>query len=153
MSPDRHSPLPQYVLSIRQPWLWAIMHAGKRLENRSWRTSFRGSLYLHASRQLASASAIAECRKLTAEVGISLPTPREWPRGEILCIADLVDCVASTEIPPEAAHWADATGWVFLLDRIVELKIPLPHMGSLGIHRHRAQGRRIDFARRNVGIY
>lgn len=27
---------PQYALSIRQPWAWAILHAGKDIENRSW---------------------------------------------------------------------------------------------------------------------
>ena len=25
-----------YTLSIRQPWAWAILHAGKDVENRSW---------------------------------------------------------------------------------------------------------------------
>ena len=26
------------ALSIRQPWAWAILHAGKDIENRDWRT-------------------------------------------------------------------------------------------------------------------
>ena len=29
-------------LSIRQPWAWAIIHAGKDIENRCWPTSYRG---------------------------------------------------------------------------------------------------------------
>lgn len=29
------SELPRYALSVRQPWAWAIIHAGKHLENRS----------------------------------------------------------------------------------------------------------------------
>jgi hypothetical protein len=44
------------ALSIRQPWLWAILNAGKRIENRSRRDGrmpaccyHRGELYLHAS--------------------------------------------------------------------------------------------------------
>jgi len=44
------------ALSIRQPWLWAILHAGKRVENRSRKDgampqccSHRGKLLLHAS--------------------------------------------------------------------------------------------------------
>lgn len=36
------------ALSIRQPWAWAIVTAGKPVENRTWRHSFRGPLLLHA---------------------------------------------------------------------------------------------------------
>lgn len=38
------------ALSVRQPWPWAILHAGKRIENRDWRgCSYRGPLLIHAS--------------------------------------------------------------------------------------------------------
>lgn len=36
------------ALSIRQPWAWAITHAGKRIENRSWSTNYRGPILIHA---------------------------------------------------------------------------------------------------------
>jgi len=36
------------ALSIRQPWAWAILHAGKNIENRSWNTKFRGTFLIHA---------------------------------------------------------------------------------------------------------
>lgn len=42
--------LPLLALSIRQPWLWAILKAGKRIENRKWKTSYRGPLLLHAAK-------------------------------------------------------------------------------------------------------
>lgn len=35
------------VLTIRQPWEWAIEH-GKPVENRSWEMKYRGPLLLHA---------------------------------------------------------------------------------------------------------
>ena len=38
------------ALSIRQPWTWAILHAGKTIENRSWATDYRGPLLLHAAK-------------------------------------------------------------------------------------------------------
>ena len=37
------------ALTVRQPWAWAIIHAGKDIENRSWTTSYRGPLSIHAS--------------------------------------------------------------------------------------------------------
>jgi hypothetical protein len=36
------------ALTVRQPWAWAIAHAGKTVENRSWSTSYRGLLAIHA---------------------------------------------------------------------------------------------------------
>ena len=39
------------ALSIKQPWVHAILREGKDIENRSWQRSFRGWLALHASAQ------------------------------------------------------------------------------------------------------
>jgi hypothetical protein len=36
------------AISIRQPWAWMIVHGHKRVENRSWRCSHWGPLYIHA---------------------------------------------------------------------------------------------------------
>lgn len=36
------------ALSIWQPWLWAIMWAGKNIENRTWPTRYQGWVALHA---------------------------------------------------------------------------------------------------------
>jgi hypothetical protein len=37
------------AMSINQPWVHAILHEGKDIENRSWQRSFRGWLAIHAS--------------------------------------------------------------------------------------------------------
>jgi hypothetical protein len=42
--------MPLLALSLRQPWLWAVLKAGKRIENRKWATSYKGPLLLHASK-------------------------------------------------------------------------------------------------------
>ena len=39
-----------YALTIHQPWAWAIMAGIKRVENRTWRTSHRGPLVIHAGK-------------------------------------------------------------------------------------------------------
>lgn len=36
-------------LSLRQPWLWAVLYGGKRIENRRWMTYHRGPIILHAA--------------------------------------------------------------------------------------------------------
>jgi hypothetical protein len=37
------------ALSIQQPWAWAILNAGKDIENRNWNTPIRGRVLIHAS--------------------------------------------------------------------------------------------------------
>jgi ASCH domain len=38
------------VLTIRQPWAWAVIYGGKDVENRRWRTAYRGLLLIHAGK-------------------------------------------------------------------------------------------------------
>lgn len=40
------------TLSIQQPWAWAILHAGKDIENRTWKTNFRGRILIQASKRI-----------------------------------------------------------------------------------------------------
>jgi hypothetical protein len=40
------------ALSIRPPWAWSIIHAGKDVENRARRCHFRGRFLVHASLEL-----------------------------------------------------------------------------------------------------
>lgn len=37
------------AISLRQPWLHAVLHYGKMLENRPWNTNLRGEFLLHAA--------------------------------------------------------------------------------------------------------
>ncbi len=43
---------PGMAISVAQPWAWALIHGPKRIENRSWRPSYRGQLVIHASKRL-----------------------------------------------------------------------------------------------------
>src|SRR5262245_29717412 len=49
MRADRHGE-PMKALSLRQPWLWAVLELGKVIENRRWNTRFRGPVLLHAAK-------------------------------------------------------------------------------------------------------
>lgn len=50
------------ALSLTPPWTWAILHAGKRIENRDWRNgcSRRGPIWLHAAQGIGSRAAFAQ---------------------------------------------------------------------------------------------
>lgn len=119
----------RHVLSIRQPWLWAIFHAGKRIENRPWSTAFRGELFLHAAKAFASPSSIEECRRLALAEGISMPPLGSMPRGMILGRCNVIACLPVEKI---SSPWADESGFGFVLADVQEIP-PVQHRGGLGI--------------------
>jgi hypothetical protein len=91
--------LPPVALSIRQPWAWAIIQAGKDIENRTWRTDFRGPVCIHASagmKQSEYAEAMAFISTIT-----NLPAPRmaDLERGGIIGVAEIVGCVTTSRSP------------------------------------------------------
>lgn len=85
------------ALSIRQPWLHAIFHLGKRIENRGWATcSYRGPVLLHASKGCTHNeydSAVDSINTMRRDMGApraTVPPLAELPRGVILGIARIV---------------------------------------------------------------
>jgi hypothetical protein len=89
------------ALSIRQPWAWLILHAGKDIENRSWPTKFRGRILVHASKGLTRAEYEAGEDPLWAAGGpaIALPPFEELERGGIVGAVDIVNCVTASRSP------------------------------------------------------
>lgn len=88
------------LLSVRQPWAYLIVHGIKDIENRSWSTTYRGRLAIHASTGTPSRLPVP---------GVNLVEPiRALPRGVIVGVVDLIDCVRdhpSTWARPDAFHW------------------------------------------------
>lgn len=78
------------VLTVRQPWAWAIIHGGKDVENRVRSLGpYRGPVAIHAGREIAPPGQQIDCARLS-ERGVS------WVRltptlGHIIGVVDLVD--------------------------------------------------------------
>jgi hypothetical protein len=86
------------ALSIRQPWAWLITHAEKDIENRRWRTHFRGRFLIHASAG-CTLMEYQDAKQFVFEQvhsGIIIPPLADLPRGGIVGQASLVDCVADS---------------------------------------------------------
>ena len=47
-----HPDIPVKALSIQQPWAWLIVNGHKDIENRDWRTNFRGPVAIHAGKKI-----------------------------------------------------------------------------------------------------
>jgi hypothetical protein len=80
------------AVSIHQPWAWAILHAGKNVENRTWRTHHRGALLIHAARSRRSYDR-QEAALWPRLYGVELPAWEELMTGAILSVVDVVGCV------------------------------------------------------------
>lgn len=88
----------ELALSIRQPWAWLILHAGKDVENRSWPTRVRGRFLIHAAKGMTKTEYKA-CRDFIVREfpHVFLPPAHELPLGGIVGEADLVDCVTASK--------------------------------------------------------
>ena len=89
------------VLSIQPPWAWAVIFAGKDVENRSWSTRHRGPLLIHASSKKFVGEELEDLRHdIAATGGLSLDeVPAEFPRSQILGLVDLIDVVDDSSSP------------------------------------------------------
>lgn len=116
---------PELAISVRQPWAWALVHAGKHLENRTagalrfmLARLKHGPLCIHASlgmtkREYERARDFMISRKLVAEA--DFPRPCDLPRGAIVGQVIFDHVVSSSASPwwigPRALVFRDAEAW------------------------------------------
>lgn len=102
-------------LSIRQPWVEAILHGDKRVENRDWAgCRYRGPILIHASKGCTRdeyESAVDSIGLMRADLSLppmTIPPLAELPRGGFVGIARISD---ATRHPDEFADGADWSGY------------------------------------------
>ena len=94
------------ALSIRQPWAWAILFAGKDIENRDWRTDYRGPVLIHTGKICTDddydsflATMHTASLKHPFPAGLTVPRREALPLGGIVGEAEIVDCVTRSASP------------------------------------------------------
>ena len=77
------------------------VYGGKDIENRSWATSYRGPLLIHASKGMTKREYEVFCELVCGIPGVEIPDPASLARGGIIGRVRLVDCVedANTSSP------------------------------------------------------
>lgn len=106
------------ALTIRQPWAYAIVHGAKRVENRIWRTHYRGPLLIHAGSK--------RCPE-----GVELPDGHQVPAGAlvfgaIIGVAELIDCIPIAELQP--GPFVEGP-FCWILDKVRAIE-PIPYTGQ-----------------------
>lgn len=79
------------ALSIRQPWAWLIAAGHKDIENRAWRTEYRGRFLIHAGKRYDGNEGEWDWPKIRKPAAVAL--------GGIVGEAEIVDCVSSSRSP------------------------------------------------------
>lgn len=93
-------------ITIRQPWAWLIVQGFKDIENRNWKTSFRGEILIHAAKGM-TISEYEDCIGLCKVVSKVNPFPHntrmppysEMKRGGIIGSTTITDCVKESLSP------------------------------------------------------
>ncbi|EIP96861.1 ASCH domain-containing protein [Opitutaceae bacterium TAV1] len=97
----RHPDLPRVALSIRQPWSFFVVHGFKDIENRTWRTHFRGPVLIHAG-GTPEPIYIEDEEFISSALGRPYPqdlSEGHAPVGGIVGVAEIVDCVTVSRSP------------------------------------------------------
>jgi hypothetical protein len=129
------------ILSIRNPWALLIVLGLKGVENRDWKTSYRGPVLIHSGKKDASRdpSVMAFCLERGVAIDhkpdVEMSYIREAGKsfalaplnnGGVIGIADLVDCVSQSTDP-----WFQGKyGLIFKNARLFPFT---PYKGQLGL--------------------
>lgn len=125
------------VLSLTEPFATLILNGSKLVETRSWKTSYRGELYIHASLTKISKNDLND-KELMA-----LVKNNKFNFGYIICKCTLVDCIYMTKEYVEKMKKNNYQEYIcgdysegryaWILKDVVPLDNPISVKGHLGI--------------------
>lgn len=146
-------------LTLTQPWATLVAIGAKRIETRSWKTSYRGPLAIHAAKGFPRSA-----REFTTEAVCYEAVKskcRQWdindrefgfpayPLGVVLATCNLVDCLPTESVgclPGVFDDYPDldtsnerefgdyAPGrWGWVLEDVKPLETPVEVKGALGL--------------------
>ena len=134
------------VLSIRQPWAWAIVNGWKPVENRTWYSGYRGPLLIHAGKREERGDIGYVCTMVAQQTGEPLEAltdryRQEAQLGSIVGECSMIGCADSLmeaveKAPPEQQvsmqrWWQGPYGFVLVNAKAWDN--PAPLKGRLGI--------------------
>lgn len=139
------------ILTVRQPWAWAIIHGQKDVENRVRNIAgdYRGPVAIHAGLSLdLEAIKVSDrdhgplhwaFRRASARLREGIPPWRGW-FGNIIGVVDLVDAHHETsdrcgDSLGLCSDWGEVGTHHLVLANARPLAEPIPYRGALGLRR------------------
>lgn len=124
------------VITIMQPYAHLIATGAKRVENRTWPTSYRGPLLIHAGK---SRQWLDDRNGIDDRYGIPIS---DMEFGAVVAVADLVQCASygriemkdfDREYPWLREHEHTEGPWCWVLANVKRLANPIPARGAQGL--------------------
>ena len=121
------------VITLKQPWATLVAEGYKEYEFRTWKTSYRGEIYIHAGKGIDKVA-----MKRVAHLNL------DYPSGCILAKGNLIDCLPVNQTFREKLKELDTSiyhnivnnmswkGYAFQLKNIKKVK-PITCKGKLSI--------------------
>lgn len=125
------------ALTLYQPWATLVARGLKRFETRSWNTSYRGPLAVHAATRRPSTLKVPPDFVREAAVALDVTGPGgldQLPRGAILAMVNLRACIPTEDLQPgpDQVRWGNfAPGrFAFALTDLRALPEPIRYVGG-----------------------
>jgi hypothetical protein len=114
------------AITIKQPWASLIVKGIKDIENRTWKTNFRGTILIHSAKKEADLKTY-----LTSEYQRHFVSQLKRPyiNGCIIGSVDIVDCVKSLD--NQNSLWGGLYCYHWKLENAIEFPEPIPAKGRL----------------------
>jgi hypothetical protein len=129
---------PRLALAVRQPWAWAIIYAGKDIENRTPAAIDKGNMRPGRVAILASKGMTQdeyrEGAAFMASIGVTCPNPAALVRGGLIGEVDVVSIVRQ-----HASRWFQGPRGLVLANPRA-YAAPVPASGQLGFFQWTAGG-------------
>lgn len=129
------------ALTVRWPHVAAIVYpapAGcvpKRAENRTYATSRRGRILIHAGKAWDARSTVSLAQRHWENCGGLAGIDFDAAQGAIVAVADLTDCHPSDGVCCRPWGETGADVWHWSLGNVRRLPEPVPAKGALGFWR------------------
>lgn len=119
------------ALTIKQPWAGLIIAGIKDVENRTWKTAYRGRVLIHTSKTPCSRGELEAypLPALAKNVEVSRYAPGLFTNGAIIGSVDIVDCVMN-----HPSEWAEKGVYNWVLANPKKYDSPICNVkGMLGL--------------------
>ena len=136
-----HSITRLYVITVQQPWAWAIAVGAKPVENRTWFAGYTGPLAIHAGKTDDPAgwkdprvAAAMRGRGIACTPNDPRPRPAALARGAVVAVVDQVGCHSARRTNRVCcAPWGAPEQFHHLYDHVRQLAEPVELRGQLGL--------------------
>lgn len=141
------------ILTVRQPWAWAIIHGGKDVENRVRNIAgdYRGPVAIHVAGKYAEhvdSEALDDATERWHDQPGADCNRHPWTSnvGKIIGVVDLIDVhspapdlsrddFCQSPMGDLCSPWAELESWHLVLANPRPLAEPIPYRGALGLRK------------------